>query len=713
MLQAYQKRAWPVIDLLKALAAETQRQIPVRLVKGAYWDTEIKIAQVEGLAHYPVFTNKFHSDVSYMACARRLLDGGAAFYPQFATHNAHTIAAVRSYSPNGEYEFQRLYGMGERLYDDLSHNVPCRIYAPVGEHEDLLAYLIRRLLENGANSSFVNMAANKKVPVEKALQDPVAKARAVAGKRNATLPLPKNLYGEERDNPVGPDWGSVTQMTALRHDMDLYSDKKYTAGEGLGGVRKIISSPADRGQEVGFAIHANASDLRNAGEKAAKAFEKWGGLHVAKRAEILRIASNMMEENRGEILSLLAREAGKTIKDGVAEWREATDFCRYYAAQSCRLMAEATRLPGPTGESNELSLHPRGTFLCISPWNFPLAIFIGQVVAALSAGNTVIAKPAEQTPLIAQLAVNLLYEAGVPKDALHLLPGGGDVGAAAVDLPHIAGVCFTGSTRAAKAINKKLADRDGAIVPLIAETGGLNVMAADGSALPEQLSDDVVLSAFGSAGQRCSALRLLFLPEQGAEKMLNVIAGAVAELSVGDPNKFSTDVGPIIDVQARKRLVEWEQELSSAKGAELIGKTKLSADCKNGTFVAPQIWRLSDPHMLKEERFGPILHVATYKKFEEALEFANSTGYGLTFGVHSRIRDRYKDIDESVSAGNIYVNRNMTGAVVGVQPFGGEKASGTGFKAGGPHYLLKFMHERTLTINTAAIGGNADLLAKG
>jgi len=712
VLQAYQKRAWKIISLLCMLAEEGKRRIPVRLVKGAYWDTEIKIAQINGLVEYPVFTNKHHSDLSYLACARRLLDAGAAFYPQFATHNAHTIAAIRTYSPRGDYEFQRLYGMGERLYDALSRRMPCRIYAPVGEHKDLLAYLIRRLLENGANSSFVNMAANKKVPVEQVLQDPVAKTRAGSGKRNATLPLPKHIFGEARDNPPGPDWGSAAQMQELRQEVDNFLSKTHRAGAGMGGKNIEIREPADKKCLVGHAALSTESDVRQASAAALAAYPAWGAVSVGKRAEILRRTSDAIEKNRGEILALLTREAGKTIKDAVAEWREAIDFCRYYAAEACRLMAEPILLPGPTGESNALSLHPRGMFVCVSPWNFPLAIFIGQIAAALAAGNSVLAKPAPQTPLIADYAAQLFYKSGLPKDALRLVFGGGDIGAQAINAPGVAGVCFTGSTRAAKEIAKALAAKDGAIVPLIAETGGLNVMVADGSALPEQLADDVIASAFGSAGQRCSALRLLFLPEQGAAAMLAAIAGAAKEIAVGDPRHFSTDVGPVIDADARERLLAWESALQKS-GAELLAKAPLPPACKKGYFVAPQIWSLPDPHLLTEERFGPILHVTTYKKFEEAIAFANNTGYGLTFGLHSRIRDRYKNIHEKVRAGNIYVNRNMTGAVVGSQPFGGENMSGTGFKAGGPNYLRRFLHERTLTINTAAIGGNAELLARG
>ncbi|MET0156177.1 MAG: bifunctional proline dehydrogenase/L-glutamate gamma-semialdehyde dehydrogenase PutA [Rickettsiales bacterium] len=711
VLQAYQKRALSIIPLLEKLAKESERRMPIRLVKGAYWDTEIKAAQVAGLSDFPVFTYKYHTDASYLACARRLLDAGKTFFPQFATHNAHTVAAIRAYSPDGEYEFQRLYGMGDALYGDLSREAPCRIYAPVGEHEELLPYLIRRLLENGASANFVHLAANKKMPPERILQDPMAKTHAGKGKRNADVALPKEIFGAERANPLAPDWGNAVQVNAAKSELGAFLHKRYAAGEGMRGNETEIRSPFNRHDVVGTYKPSSLEDVKRAGDTATAYFSVWRATSPAHRATILRRASDLLDERRAEITALLMREAGKTVKDAVSELREAIDFCRYYASEACRLMTNPVMLPGPTGESNALSLHPRGTFVCVSPWNFPLAIFLGQIAAALASGNTAVAKPAPQTPLIAALATKILYEAGIPEEALQLVFGGAEIGEEALTLPRLAGVCFTGSTRAAKEIQKRLAEREGPVVPLIAETGGLNVMIADGTALPEQVADDALASAFGSAGQRCSALRLLFLPEEGADSMLKIMEGAVLELSVGDPTHFSTDVGPVIDEEARAKLLAWEKTLDQS-GAELRAKANLPPSCDNGCFVAPQLWKLPDSSMVREEHFGPILHVATYRAFDDAVAFANNTGYGLTFGLHSRIRKRYASIAETVSAGNIYVNRGMTGAVVGSQPFGGENLSGTGFKAGGPHYLLRFLQERVVTINTAAAGGNADLLAK-
>jgi RHH-type proline utilization regulon transcriptional repressor/proline dehydrogenase/delta 1-pyrroline-5-carboxylate dehydrogenase len=715
VLQAYGKRAWPVIDFLTALARESGRRIPVRLVKGAYWDTEIKAAQIQGLADYPVFTEKCRTDVSYLACARRLLDRPDCFFPQFATHNAHTVAAIREYAGGAEYEFQRLYGMGERLYDLLVRDAPCRVYAPVGEHRDLLAYLIRRLLENGANSSFVYRATDKSIPLDEAIADPIAEAKALQEGASPALRKPPALYGEERPNSRGVDFGSLAETEALADALSPFREKEWRAGEGLSGRTRQVMNPARFDEGVGAVTEASAEDVERAAYRAGRAFLGWESRPVQERAAVLRRAGDLLEERRAEFIALCVREAGKTVKDAVAEVREAVDFCRYYANEACRLMGEPVALPGPTGESNVLTLHPRGVFACISPWNFPLAIFIGQVSAALAAGNCVLAKPAEQTPLVAALAVRLLHEAGVPEDALHLLPGSGEtVGEALVRHPLVAGVCFTGSLASAKRIQRRLAGRDGPILPFVAETGGINCLIADGSALPEQLCDDAISSAFGSAGQRCSALRLLFLPEAAIEGMLSVLLGALRELEAGDPWRLSTDVGPVIDGEAQTRLESHVAALEEG-GASLLGSLPLGEGTEGGHFVAPQIWELKSASQLTEESFGPILHVVRYRPEDRdsVLDEINRTGYGLTFGLHSRVMADHAGLARRVKAGNIYVNRGMTGAVVGTQPFGGEGLSGTGFKAGGPHYLLRFVTERVVTVNTAAIGGDVKLLGRG
>ena len=715
VLQAYQKRAWKTVDFLVELAQFTNCKIPIRLVKGAYWDSEIKHAQIHGLKHYPVFTNKHHSDVSYLACARKILDNDDLFFAQFATHNAHTIAAIQSYAGDKKYEFQRLYGMGEKLYEPIVKHTPCRIYAPIGRHEDLLAYLIRRLLENGANSSFVNMIMDKSIPVEDALQDPIAKARELGGRHNATLPLPSELYGERRENPLGVDYGNRAEMDKLKNSLLPYAEKEWKIKNKFSGEMLKVHNPARKQEIVGQIKQATEKDADSAAKIAAKSFPEWKKINVHERAEILRNAGKLLQKNQPEILALLIREAGKTIKDAIAELREAIDFCNYYAEQAENLIANPLVLPSPTGESNSLSLHPRGTFLCISPWNFPLAIFIGQITAALACGNSVIAKPAEQTPLIAYLATEILHEAGIPKNALQLLTGKGSViGAALVNNSAIKGVCFTGSTATAKYINRALAEREGEIIPFIAETGGQNCMIADSSALPEQLCDDVINSAFGSAGQRCSALRVLYLPKEIAKETIGLISGALTELQVGDPWNFASDIPPVIDADALLNLQKHETEL--AKFAKNIGKLNITANVqKSGHFLAPQIWKIKNISELKKENFGPILHIIEYdsKKLSDVIEEINNSGFGLTFGMHSRIHESYENIAEIIEAGNIYINRNMTGAVVGVQPFGGEKMSGTGFKAGGPNYLLRFLTERTTTINTAAIGGNIELLVRG
>ena len=689
VLQAYQKRAVHVAEALAALAQRLDRRIPVRLVKGAYWDSEIKHAQVLGLPGYPVFTRKEHTDLSYLACAGILLANTAHIYPQFATHNALTVATIATLAQQQEvrpeaFEFQRLHGMGESLHDQIVRDYRVRIYAPVGAHKDLLAYLIRRLLENGANSSFVHLLMDRATPVDALTQSPIERTRAGNAQPNSGIPLPRALYGPARPNPLGLDLGYQ------------YLRAPFMA-------------------EVGTHLHLTAaprelpvSEIPAMLTRAQQAFASWDETPIATRAAILHKAAELLEAQRAELTALCVVEAKKTYSDAISELREATDFCRYYANEALRIFTPHP-LPGPTGESNLLTLHGRGVFVCISPWNFPLAIFMGQVVAALVSGNAVIAKPAEQTPRIAAAAVGLLHAAGVPADILQLACGDGEtIGSALVAAPGVAGVCFTGSTVVAKHIGRALAVKDGPIVPFIAETGGMNAMIVDSSALLEQACDDIILSAFGSAGQRCSSLRMLFVQKEVAEALKTLLIGAMDELQLGDPAQLTTDIGPVIDAAAQQGLMN---HINSIKSHATWAHTIPSPN--DGTYIAPHLFGLDSPSLLKEEVFGPVLHFFTYtaKQLPEILKSIQGSGYGLTFGLHTRLRSRMNEILEAIPVGNRYVNRSMTGAVVGVQPFGGEGLSGTGPKAGGPHYLFRFITERTTTINTAAIGGNVELLA--
>ncbi len=720
-VQAYQKRAPFVIDWLIHLARENNRKFAVRLVKGAYWDTEIKHAQELGLDDYPVFTRKPATDCCYLYTAARMLNAQDAIYPQFATHNAHTIAAISSMAEGKYYEFQRLHGMGELLYKAagmvVGQTIRTRTYAPVGLHEDLLPYLVRRLLENGANSSFVNRFMDADVPVEDVAGDPVDLLKQAPALRHTLIPTPLGIYGEERANSKGCNLMDRNHFEPLIKALDERKDHVYTAANIVGGMevgekKTDVLSPIDTNQVVGSFTEARIEDIETAAHRASEAQPAWDALGGKARADILRKAGDLLEADRDIIADMLVREAGKTLGDVIAELREAVDFCWYYAARAEEKFAEPTILPGPTGERNELHLGGRGTFLCIAPWNFPLAIFIGQVAAALAAGNAVIAKPAEQTPIIAWHSVKLLHKAGVPADVLHLLLGdGATVGARLVADERISGVAFTGSTETAKIINRTLADRDGAIVPLIAETGGQNAMIVDSTALPEQVADDVILSAFGSAGQRCSALRVLFVQDSVADKVIDMIKGALKERVIGNPSELKTDIGPIIDEEARSRLVEHCAKME--KEATLVAKADMPEVTEKGTFFAPHIFELSGLEQLEREVFGPVLHIIRFKSkdMETVLKQILDTGYGLTFGVHSRLEGRWQELFEKTRVGNTYINRNMTGAVVGVQPFGGEGLSGTGPKAGGPHYLMRFAAERTLTINTAAVGGNAELFS--
>jgi RHH-type proline utilization regulon transcriptional repressor/proline dehydrogenase/delta 1-pyrroline-5-carboxylate dehydrogenase len=717
-VQAYQKRAIHVIAWLEALAARARRRIPVRLVKGAYWDTEIKRAQEQGLDDYPVFTRKLATDVSYLACARRLLAGGDAFYAQFATHNAQTLGSIVELAGSRrDFEFQRLHGMGEALYEGLvgagTDAIACRVYAPVGSHQDLLPYLVRRLLENGANTSFVNRILDEGVPLETLIEDPVAQLARLEPKRHPRIPLPVDLYGPERRNSRGIDLRDPAALDDLAAQLDQAFEPGFQATPGIAGGRggaRAVLDPADRSVAVGSVIEADPETVAEAVRHAQAGFAAREGTPLQERVACLRRAADLYEAHAAELLAFCVREAGKTLPDAVAEVREAVDFLRYYAMEA-EARTAPRELPGPTGESNRLALHGRGAFVAISPWNFPLAIFTGQIAAALVVGNAVLAKPAPQTPLIAAKAVALLHEAGVPEDALILLPGGPEVGARLVADPGIAGVAFTGSTRTAWAINRALAAKDGPIVPLIAETGGQNAMLVDSSALPEQVVADVLESSFRSAGQRCSALRVLCLQDDIAPRVLEMLAGAMLELEVGDPGLLATDVGPVIDEAARQRLEQHAARMM--REGRLIQRVPLGAELARGCFFAPQAFEIDRIAQLEGEVFGPILHVVRFAgdQLLAMIEAINATGYGLTLGVHSRIDHTVDLVLERARAGNIYVNRNMIGAVVGVQPFGGEGLSGTGPKAGGPHYLARFATERTVSVNTAAVGGNATLLS--
>ena len=724
VVQAYSKRTPFVIDWLVETARASGRRWYVRLVKGAYWDAEIKRAQEQGLPGYPLYTRKPNTDVSYLACARKLFDAGIELiYPQFATHNAHSIAAVHHIARGRPFEFQRLHGMGTDLYAEVigkdKLNVPCRVYAPVGTHEDLLPYLVRRLLENGANTSFVNRVVDESLPVRELVADPCETVRRFASIPHPRIPLPVNLFGELRKNSMGINFSNDNELKALAEAVNAKSGPWQAAplvpsGKG-NGPTVTVTNPADRRQTVGSYVSADAALVDQALANAVAAQPDWDRLPAASRAAILEHAAEQLEARRAEFIALCVREAGKSLPDAIAEVREAADFLRYYATMSRRLFGQPEQLPGPTGESNQLFLNGRGVFVCISPWNFPLAIFLGQISAALAAGNSVIAKPAEQTSLIGHAAVKLLHEAGVPEAVLQYLPGDGAVvGAALTKDPRVAGVAFTGSTETAWAINRALAARNAPIAALIAETGGQNAMIADSSALPEQIVKDVIASAFQSAGQRCSAARVLFVQEDIADKVVGMLAGAMAELKVGDPGQLSTDVGPVIDEDAKKILVDHAARMD--KEAKLIAEARLDAEvAAHGTFFAPRAYEIPALSTLTREVFGPVLHVLRWKgsELKQVVEQINATGYGLTLGVHSRIDDTVEYIRSHARVGNCYVNRNQIGAVVGVQPFGGESLSGTGPKAGGPHYLLRFAGERTLTINTTAAGGNASLLTIG
>lgn len=729
-VQSYQKRALAVVDWVVDKAHEYKRPLQVRLVKGAYWDREIKRAQELGLPDYPVYTRKYHTDVSYLTCAAQLLQqSDKMIYPMFGTHSAHTIAAILDMAQdyNVLFEFQKLHGMGDSVYAALlkDYDVPVTLYAPVGPYKELLPYLVRRILENGANSSFVNQLLDADYPVSALVADPVQKAEKHHLTGHPSIVAPGGLYEREtsgsRVNSRGLDFQDSAAVQALYQQIDPLKGHHYEAPCIVGGKvikdgrQHSIVNPARTGDKVGKAWYAREDIAVKAVRGAAAAFDSWNGVSVEERAQILERFAGLMEEHSAVFLGLLVREAGKCLPDAQGELREAIDFCRYYANQArVDFDSAGYRLPGPVGESNVYYRHGRGVFVCISPWNFPLAIFTGQIAAALLAGNSVVAKPAEQTPLIAAYAVELMHKAGVPQDVLNLIIGDGFIGASLVNLEEVAGVVFTGSVNVAREINQVLAAKRNGIVPLIAETGGQNAMIVDSSALAEQVVDHVILSAFNAAGQRCSALRVLCVQDDVAEMVLRVLRGAMRQLSIGDPALLKHDIGPIIDKEARDSLLQYCNRL--AGHGRLIVMTPLPPELEEeGFFMAPRAYEIDQLSALREEVFGPVLHVYRYKKKD--LDFMigqlNDMGYGLTLGIESRVDSFVRDISYKVRAGNVYVNRGMIGAVVGSQPFGGHGLSGTGPKAGGPDYLRRFGVETVVSTDTTATGGNASLVSLG
>jgi RHH-type proline utilization regulon transcriptional repressor/proline dehydrogenase/delta 1-pyrroline-5-carboxylate dehydrogenase len=679
-VQAYQKRAKSVIERLSTWTKQYNRKIMVRLVKGAYWDTEIKRAQVLGLSDYPVYTQKSQTDESYLACAALLMRCTDTIYPQFATHNSETLSKL-SIPFNAPFEIQRLYGMGQSEHAAITTttNISSRIYAPIGTYEQLLPYLIRRLIENGANTSFLKQKRHPHISITP----------------SKTIPLPRNLFEPFRQNSQGVDVTDLATLKEIEASVDAYISKMP-----LFTVQK-----------------ASAQDISSQFDAAQKTFEIWSKRSVSDRAKILRRAADLLEEKRHLFYALLIKEAGKTISNAVGEVREAVDYCRYYAVQAEKLMNEPVTFPGPTGESNQMTYSARGVMACISPWNFPLAIFAGQIMGALSVGNTVLAKPAHQTPQIAMATVSLFHEAGVPKDVLQLMIADRrSITELVLNDPRLSGVLFTGSTDTARQINQTLANKPGPIIPFLAETGGQNAMIADSTALLEQLVIDVMQSAFDSAGQRCSALRVLFIQDDIADSFITMLKGSMDLLKVGDPVNVDTDIGPVIDADAQSVLNNYIDTLKSGKAKWVyssVGAAHEAPVSNTLHFVYPTICEIDNLNVLEGEVFGPILHIIRFKAtaLDEVINAINKTGYGLTFGIESRIEGRYKAVSDVIDAGNIYVNRNMIGAVVGVQPFGGQGLSGTGPKAGGPNYLNRLVHERVVSVNMASIGGNLELLS--
>jgi RHH-type proline utilization regulon transcriptional repressor/proline dehydrogenase/delta 1-pyrroline-5-carboxylate dehydrogenase len=722
VLQAYQKRALLTADWLAALAEKRGAALNVRLVKGAYWDREIKRSQQMGLRDYPVFTRKVNTDLSYVVCARRLLDAGTErLYPQFATHNATTIACLFELAGDRPFELQRLHGMGELLYQQIDPALsstrklpPIRVYAPVGDHPDLLPYLVRRLLENGANSSFVNQFLDESLPVSTMIVDPVSAVEESESLRNSLIPLPEKLF-QRRANSTGLDLENPADadqiLEAVRASDFASSYQPLINGKAFesSGPAAEVRSPSSRTQLSSYR-EADEACVDAALNGASAAQGAWDGLGGHHRADLIERVATRFEEHKLRLIALISLEAGRTLVDAEAEVREAIDFCYYYAQQARAHFGAPLDLESPTGEENRYSLHGRGIFLCISPWNFPMAIFVGQIAAALAAGNAVIAKPAEQTTLVAIEIIQLMIEAGVPGGILHLLPGdGARLGGKLLTDNRVAGVAFTGSTETARLIHQQLAQRPGPIIPFIAETGGINTMLVDSSALAEQVVDDVVRSAFYSAGQRCSALRVLYLQEDSADQVLEMLYGACDELSIGDPSQLSTDIGPIIDADALGSLQNYVKEAKGSK--QLLHGYDSNRLPKRGFYIGPHIFGVDKLAEVNREIFGPVLHVIRYHRehLDQIIEDINKSGYGLTLGIHSRVEGWAQSIFKRTHVGNTYVNRNMIGAVVGVQPFGGHNLSGTGPKAGGPHYLFQFAVEKVLTVNTVATGGNAAL----
>ncbi len=721
-VQAYQKRAVDVLERLNALGGEGGRVIPVRLVKGAYWDTEIKRAQQLGIDDYPVFTLKRNTDVSYLACASFILSDCPSLYPQFATHNAHTVSYLYHRAGSRAYEFQRLHGMGEELYDTVVDaqglDVPCRVYAPVGAHEDLLPYLVRRLLENGANTSFVNRIVQQDAKVAALIADPVALVeRDRTVRRHPRIPLPGALFQAERTNSQGTNFADCNALAPLLTSIELTRDRDLLAvpfvdGRALAGRSRAVHNPARSADRIGEVHDADADAAVLALDTAAGAFADWTQTSATMRADVLERAADLFEIHRAELVALCVLEAGKTLRDSHDDVREAIDFLRYYAVQCRACFGDETVLRGSTGESSRLRMCGRGVFVCISPWNFPIAIYTGQIAAALAAGNTVIAKPAEQTSIAASRATEFLFEAGIPSSVLSFLPGdGATLGNVLLSDPRAAGVAFTGSTETGRIINRTLAERDAPLPALIAETGGINAMIVDSSALPEQVVRDVASSAFNGAGQRCSALRVLCLQDEIAPRVLELLTGYMDEWVTGDPALLESDMGPVIDARARDDLRSYIDAIANT-GALLYRGRGPAVDL-DGYFVSPAIIEIKTIGDVRREVFGPVLHVLRYgvADLPQLIDAINGLGYGLTLGVQSRIEKRVQSICDRARVGNVYVNRNMIGAVVGVQPFGGCGLSGTGPKAGGPHYLQRFATEQTVTVNTAAVGGNASLLS--
>ncbi len=713
-VQAYQKRALPLLKWLVSLAKKEQSRIPIRLVKGAYWDSEIKLAQQLGIDDYPLFTRKAATDISYLACAEYMLQQRDTLYPQFATHNAQTITYILEAGRGKTFEFQRLHGMGQELYQALyelePEAPPCRIYAPVGLHNRLLPYLVRRLLENGANSSFVNQLADPQVSEEMLVTHPLNRLQT------AVQPLikPVNIYAPERLNSKGIDLRCPAIQQQIQQAIDEHYKEPWLATPLIDGIPqqgncRPLYNPANLNDRVGQLIEATPDQVGLAYTTSEQSLNEWQETTIEQRAEILNRCADLFEDQQPNLMAHIIREGGRTLPDALSEVREAIDFLRYYANQACTLQQASKRLPGPTGEHNQLALYGRGVITCISPWNFPLAIFTGQIAAALVVGNAVIAKPASSTPLTAFAAIKLLHQAGIPNGVLQFIPGDSRIiGGALIDNPALAGIAFTGSLSSAQMMNRTLAHRSGAILPLIAETGGINIMLADSSALLDQLIPDVLTSAFNSAGQRCSALRVLIVQEDIAESVINRLGQCMNELTLGNPAELATDMGPVISAEAHQELRAYCDKMTK----QMTLLHKISSPDHPGHFISPHLFEIPSLQVMSRETFGPILHLLRYKRGElsSMIQQTNAMGYGLTLGLHSRLQSTIQRVMAQAKVGNIYINRNMIGAVVGSQPFGGEGRSGTGPKAGGPHYLQRFAHERTISINTTAIGGNTELL---